>query len=179
MRAVLQPYIKSPARSIAMPSATVAKSSPLLLSPPPLLFSSSHSDPMYVCAICRVSNFDSRWSAPSDGTTSRSLSNASFRPFMRRRSRAFAASRRRFITTVPTTTTGAAAAVASVASLLCCAAAAARRAAADRLPAAVCPSSDSAAAVRALRRARLRCGPAAGVWPLLCTLLGIDLGDSG
>lgn len=38
------------------------------------------------------------WSAPRLGTTSRNLSKASFRPFIRRLSRAFAAKRRRFNT---------------------------------------------------------------------------------
>jgi hypothetical protein len=53
---------------------------------------------MYVWAICRVSNLLSLWSAPRLGTTSRNLSKASFRPFIRRRSRAFAARRRRLRT---------------------------------------------------------------------------------
>ena len=62
-----------------------------------LLMSSARA-PMYVCAICSVSNLESLRSLPRAGTTSRRRSKASFRLFMRRRSRALAA-KRRFLTT--------------------------------------------------------------------------------
>ena len=51
---------------------------------------------MYVWAIWSVSNLESLRSLPNEGTTSRSRSKASFKLFMRRRSRAFAANRRFF-----------------------------------------------------------------------------------
>lgn len=58
----------------------------------------SHRAAMQLCAICSVSNLLSLWSVPRLGTTSRNLSKASFNPFMRRLSRAFAARRRRLST---------------------------------------------------------------------------------
>lgn len=51
---------------------------------------------MYVWAIWSVSNLLSLCSVPKFGTIWRNLSKASFNPFMRFRSRAFAANRRRF-----------------------------------------------------------------------------------
>lgn len=58
----------------------------------PSLFSKSLSAEMYVCAICSVSNLLSLWSASRLGITCLNLSNASFNPFIRRLSLAFAAS---------------------------------------------------------------------------------------
>ena len=67
-----------------------------LLSPSLLMSSASRpaSALMCACAIRSVSILDNFCSVVMLGTTSRSLSNASFRPFMRFRSRALAASRR-------------------------------------------------------------------------------------
>lgn len=53
---------------------------------------------MYVWAIWSVSNFDNLRSLPKEGTTSRNFSKASFKLFIRRRSRALAAVRLFFIT---------------------------------------------------------------------------------
>ena len=58
--------------------------------------SKSFNAVIYVCAICNVSYFESLVSSPNDGTTSRSLSNATLRCSILLRSLAFAASRRRF-----------------------------------------------------------------------------------
>lgn len=65
------------------------------------LCNSSYNAAIYVCAICRVSNLLSFLSLPRLGTTSRSLSKASFRLFILLLSRAFAASRLFLNTSIP------------------------------------------------------------------------------
>uniref|UniRef100_A0A182J9Y4 Uncharacterized protein n=1 Tax=Anopheles atroparvus TaxID=41427 RepID=A0A182J9Y4_ANOAO len=62
----------------------------------------STSAPMYDWAICNVSCLENWRSLPSEGRYWRNRSKASFRPFIRFRSRALAARRRFFRTTVGT-----------------------------------------------------------------------------
>ena len=74
--------------------ATLDKVAPFGLLTIVFCWTSSRNALMYVCAICNVSYLDNFRSFPSSGMCWRKRSNASFRPFMRLRSRALAAIRR-------------------------------------------------------------------------------------